>query len=158
MGQPRVVRGGRRMLIIIIMIIVFIVGIILMCFIEENLAVGIIGIIMTLFSIGIFINGCINGFINYPKTEGTHVGMISAVDLEGIYFRRYEVYLKTSDYTTQTDETIYRIYEYEKELLEKINTMVGKQVKITYGHDGGYIGWNSCGTYHIKNIELIEEE
>ena len=25
------------------------------------------------------------------------------------------------------------------------------------GHDGGYINWRSCGTYHIKDVELVEE-
>jgi hypothetical protein len=30
-------------------------------------------------------------------------------------------------------------------------------VKLHYGHDGGYIAWNSCGTYHIKDVEIIED-
>lgn len=117
-----------------------------------NLAVisGLIGIIFTIF-------GFINGFINYPPTEGTHQGVITAVDLEGIYFRRYEVYLKSSGYTTQSDETSYLIYDYETELAEKLKNCIGKEVKLIYGHDGGYIPWNSCGTYHIKMVELVEK-
>ena len=99
--------------------------------------------------------GCFNGFIDYPATEGTHQGVITAVDLEGKYFRRYEVYLKSSGYTTQSDETVYQIYEYEKELAEELKEYIGKEVKLSYGHDGGYIGWKSCGTYHIKSVELV---
>lgn len=101
--------------------------------------------------------GCFNGFINYPPTEGTHQGIITAVDLEGAYFRRYEVYLKSSGYTTQSDETAYKIYEYEKDLAEELRQCIGKEVKLNYGHDGGYIGWKSCGTYHIKSVEVIGE-
>lgn len=102
--------------------------------------------------------GYFTGFINQPKTEGVHQGVITAVDLEGVYFRRYEVYLKSSGYTTQSDETAYKLYEYETELANELKDYIGKEVKLHYGHDGGYIGWKSCGTYHIKSVELIEEE
>ena len=105
--------------------------------------------------IGALIFGCFNGFIDYPATEGTHQGVITAVDLEGKYFRRYEVYLKSSGYTTQSDETVYQIYEYEKELAEELKEHIGKEVKLNYGHDGGYIGWKSFGTYHIKSVEFV---
>ena len=105
----------------------------------------------------IFVYGCFNGFTYYPPTEGTHQGIITAVDLEGKYFRRYEVYLKSSGYTTQGDETVYKIYEYETELAEKLKECIGKKVKLYYGHDGGYIGWKSCGTYHIKSVVVLDE-
>ena len=42
--------------------------------------------------------------------------------------------------------------------LEELKNAIGKKVKIHYGHDGGYIGWKSCGTYHIKSIEIIDSE
>lgn len=120
---------------------------------------GIAGwLISWLIAIIIFIFGCFHGFINYPPTEGTHQGVITAVDLEGIWFRRYEVYLKSSGYTGQSDETVYLIYEYEEELAEELRNAIGKEVKLHYGHDGGYIAWNSCGTYHIKDVEIVEEE
>lgn len=106
----------------------------------------------------IFIFGCFHGFVNYPPTEGTHQGVITAVDLEGNWFRRYEVYLKSSGYTTQSDETVYLVYENETELIEKLKNAIGKEVKLHYGHDGGYIAWNSCGTYHIKDVEIVEED
>lgn len=104
------------------------------------------------------IYGGFHGFINHKPTEGTHQGVITAVDLEGTYFRRYEVYLKSSAYTTQGDETKYLIYDYENDLAEELKDAIGKTVKINYGFDGGYIAWNSCGTYHIKSIEIIEED
>lgn len=105
----------------------------------------------------ILIFGMFNGFIYYPKTEGSHVGVITAVDLEGKYFRRYEIYLKSSGYTEQSDETKYLIYETEEDLAKQLQECIGKKVKLHYGHDGGYIGWKSCGTYHIKSVELLGE-
>lgn len=108
-------------------------------------------------AIGLGIFGYFHGFINYPKTEGTHQGIITAVDLEGVYFRRYEIYLKSSGYTNQSDETKYLIYDYEKELADELKNAIGKTVQLKYGHDGGYIGWKSCGTYHIKSFEIIEQ-
>lgn len=117
-----------------------------------------IGIILLTLALGVLIFGCFHGFIIYPPTEGTHQGVITAVDLEGNWFRRYEVYLKSSGYTAQSDETVYLVYENETELIEKLKNAIGKEVKLHYGHDGGYIAWNSCGTYHIKDVEIIGED
>lgn len=137
-------------MIIVLIIVAFILGAILTCFVEENITVGCIGVLLIITALGMTIFGCFHGFINHPATEGSHVGTITAVDLEGVYFRRYEVYLKSSGYTNQSDETTYLIYDYEKELAEQLKEYLGKKVKLTYGHDGGYIDWKSCGTYHIK--------
>lgn len=144
------------------MIILFILSIVFFVIADnswehEGLFLG-IGITLLILTVAIFIFGCFHGFINYPPTEGTHQGVITAVDLEGNWFRRYEVYLKSSGYTTQSDETIYLVYENETELIEKLKNAIGKEVKLHYGHDGGYISWNSCGTYHIKDVEIIEED
>lgn len=124
---------------------------------HEVLFAGIGTILLTL-ALGVLIFGCFHGFINYPPTEGTRQGVITAVDLEGNWFRRYEVYLKSSGYTAQSDETVYLVYENETELIEKLKNAIGKEVKLHYGHDGGYIAWNSCGTYHIKDVEIIGED
>ena len=125
----------------------------------ERETLGLTGWAMSwIIALVIFIFGCFHGFINYPPTEGTHQGVITAVDLEGNWFRRYEVYLKSSGYTEQSDETVYKVYVDETELIEKLKNAIGKEVKLYYGHDGGYIAWNSCGTYHIKDVEIIEED
>ena len=121
-----------------------------------------ITIVFIVLSIGLTINGCINGFINYPATEGTHIGIVTAIDLEGVYFRRWEVYLKSDGFSSDSDgkvsnETKYLLYENERELVEKLQQYQGKKVKLYYGFDGGKIRWNSCGTYHITNVELLEE-
>mgnify|MGYP006070929959 CR=1 FL=1 len=144
------------------MIILFVLGIIFFVIADSNwqheeLFAG-IGIVLIILTFVVFIFGCFHGFVNYPPTEGTHQGVITAVDLEGNWFRRYEVYLKSSGYTTQSDETVYLVYENETELIEKLKNAIGKEVKLHYGHDGGYIAWNSCGTYHIKDVEIIEED
>lgn len=118
---------------------------------------GVLSVICGIVSTVILIFGMFNGFVYYPKTEGSHVGVITAVDLEGKYFRRYEIYLKSSGYTEQSDETKYLIYETEEDLAKQLQECIGKKVKLHYGHDGGYIGWRSCGTYHVKSVELLEE-
>lgn len=114
-------------------------------------------LISVLIFIILMVVGMFTGLVNTPPTEGTHIGVVTAVDLEGVYFRRYEVYLKSSGYTTQSDETRYLLYEYERDLADQLKECLGKEVKISYGHDGGYIHWKSCGTYHIKSFEVIEE-
>ena len=148
-------------MIIGLMIIFFVLGIVF-SFISECTFKNKGYIIAGMFSFAIagciFVYGCFNGFTYYPPTEGVHQGTITAVDLEGKYFRRYEVYLKSSGYTTHGDETVYKIYEYETELAKQLKECIGKKVKLYYGHDGGYINWQSCGTYHIKKVELLEEE
>lgn len=142
-------------LIIICGILSLILGLVGACIYSDeclagSIATGIAAVIL----LGV---GCFTGFINHPPTDGTHQGIITAVDLEGTYFRRYEVYLKSSGYTNQSDETIYLLYDYEKELAEQIKEFIGKEVRLNYGHDGGYIHWKSCGTYHIRSFEAIEE-
>ena len=119
-------------------------------------------IVLIVLSIGLTINGCFNGFIYHPATEGTHIGIVTAIDLEGVYFRRWEVYLKSDGFSSDSDgkvsnETKYLLYENERELVEKLQQYQGKKVKLYYGFDGGKIRWNSCGTYHITNVELLEE-
>ena len=139
------------------MIILGILAVILLAAGEDIEGLFWTGLMSLIMSIIILIFGCFHGFINYPKTEGTHQGVITAVDLEGIYFRRYEVYLKSSAFTEQGDETKYLIYDYEDELAQELQNAIGKKVKLYYGHDGGYINWKSCGTYHIKKVEIMED-
>lgn len=142
-------------IMILLFILAFTIGIFAVS--EDSLLAIFLSLIIFLAGIIILFFGFFHGFINHLPTEGVHQGIITAVDLEGVYFRRYEVYLKSSGYTNQSDETTYLLYEYEKELAEELKNSIGKTVKIHYGHDGGYIGWKSCGTYHIKSIEIIEE-
>jgi len=141
---------------IIILAIVAIVGFIIGCnsYRLENIMAG---VCITSFVMIIILSivGCITGFINYPRTEGTQQGVITAVDLEGVFFRRYEIYLKSSGYTGE--ETVYKIYENETELAKELKANIGKEVRLNYGHDGGYIGAFSCGTYHIKSVEALED-
>ena len=139
------------------MIILGILAVILLAGGEDIEGLFWTGIISFIMSIIILIFGCFHGFKKKKKTEGTHQGVITAVDLEGIYFRRYEVYLKSSAFTEQGDETKYLIYDYEDELAQELQNAIGKKVKLYYGHDGGYINWKSCGTYHIKKIEIVED-
>jgi len=152
---------GIIVIIVITFITTFIGGYIWLESWERETMGATLCIISALVLIGTTIFGFFNGFINYPRTEGTHQGTITAVDLEGIYFRRYEVYIKSGGYSKNingdySDETKYCLYEYEKDLVDRIRSAVGKQVKLEYGHDGGYIGWKSCGTYHIKSVEIID--
>jgi len=147
---------------IIILLIVALASGFLYSITESDSLFGICAISVVV-SIILGITGCFTGFINHPATEGMQQGIITAVDLEGIFFRRYEVYIKSGGYTTNSkgqmsDETKYLLYDYEKDLAEELKSAIGKEIKLYYGHDGGYIGWNNCGTYHIKKVELIEED
>lgn len=142
--------------ICLLFVIFFIIFFTISCVTYENSHLR-ISIIFGVFAIVIFIFGLFHGFINYPPTEGTQQGFITAVDLEGVYFRRYEIYVKSNGYTEQGDETKYLIYENENELAEQLKDYIGKEVKLHYAHKGGYIGWRSCGTYHIVSVELVEE-
>lgn len=151
-------------MMVVITIFCFILGVILIFVAAEsnNDEVGYTAIGFLVLGVILLIIGFLHGFINYPPTEGSHIGIITAIDLEGVYFRRYEVYLKSDGFGTSSNgelsnETTYLLYDYEKELVEQLKEYMGKKVKIIYGHDGGYIGWKSCGTYHIKSIELLEE-
>lgn len=107
--------------------------------------------------ISMFIIGITHGFINHPATEGTHQGVITAIDREGIIFNHYKIYLKSSAYTSQGDETEYCAYLDETELVNQLKEYIGKQVRLNYSHKGGYIGIKDCGTYHIDSVELVEE-
>ena len=119
---------------------------------------GWLSLICLMNAFGLFIHGIINGFVSYPKSEGTHQGVITAIDQEGLIFNHYKVYLKSSGYTNQSDETEYCAYLDETELISGLKENIGKQVKLKYGHDGGYIGIKSCGTYHITGFDVVEEE
>ena len=147
-------------MLLIALIVCLVLGFIFMFIAAGTCSDGLLAAGVVLLGIGfiLMIIGCFTGFFNQPKTEGIQQGVITAVDLEGVYFRRYEIYLKSSGYTNQSDETIYKLYEHETELAEQLINAIGKTVKIYYGHDGGYIGWNSCGTYHIKRVEVLEGE
>lgn len=147
---------------ILVLIIIFVIMAIIMGALYDTYdseVSGGLGLLFVILALGFTIFGCFNGFINKPRTEGIHQGIITAVDLEGIWFRRYEIYIKSGGYSkdNNSDETKYCVYEYEKELKTQLQNAIGKEVKINYGHDGGYIGWKSCGTYHIKSIEIIEK-
>ena len=119
------------------------------------------GAIMMLigFCFGVF--GLFHGFINYPASEGIHQGTITAVDREGYIFNHYRIYLKSNGRSTNndtiSDETEYCLYLNESELANTAKEYIGKTTKLYYSHSGGYIPYNSCGTYHIDRIELIEE-
>lgn len=147
------------MILIILIIVLFIACMVFYCIYDEVFEEcwGVVCIICGFLGIGLLIYGCFHGFINYPPTKGSHQGVITAVDLEGIYFRRYKVYLKSSAYTEQGDETEYCVYIDESKLIEDLQKNIGKKVKLNYSHKGGYIGWKSCGTYHIDNVEQIED-
>lgn len=143
--------------LLVLCIILLVVGFV----IEEvyyNGVGGGIAIMSLIIGVGIFIFGCFHGFINYPATEGSHQGIITAVDKEGVIFQRYKVYLKSSGYTNQGDETIYCVYIDETELADKLKKNIGQLATLHYGHNGGYIGYKSCGTYHVTGVDIYGEE
>ena len=144
------------LLTILSFILIFVFEIIAESRFEDGWYVGVwVSIIAFIFFITF---GIINGSIKYPKTEGTHQGIITAIDQEGLIFNHYKIYLKSSGYTNQSDETEYCAYLEEVELINNLKQNIGKQVRLKYGHDGGYIGIKNCGTYHIKDFEVVKEK
>ena len=147
------------LLIVFATLAIILLGVALVTYEDSVMGLSVLFWILTFI---IIVIGSFTGFVNYPPTEGTHQGEIIAIDLEGAYFRRYEIYLKSNGFTSNSDgnisnETKYLIYEHETELAEQLKNAIGKTVKLNYGHDGGYITWKSCGTYHIKSIEILED-
>lgn len=140
---------------IIICVILFIVGVVWEGDSYDGKGFALSGLSF-IFGIVLIILGAFHGFLNYPATEGSHQGTLTAVDMEGYFFRRYKVYLKSSAYTEQGDETEYCVYLEETELSNKLKEAIGKKIKLNYSHKGGYIPYNSCGTYHIDSFEIIE--
>ena len=149
------------------MVLILAISLIILCIIffamadiswENSDKYFMVSVISFILWIIVILYGTFNGFINYPPTQGSHQGVLTAVDLEGVYFRHYRVYLKSNAYTEQGDETEYCIYLEEQDLADELQNNLGKKVKLNYSHKGGYIGWKSCGTYHIDSVELLEEE
>lgn len=150
---------------IIGIIMVLIIGGVILIMVGENSfnsGISFSGLIAIVLAFIVFIIGCVNGFVYHPATEGTHIGIVTAIDLEGVYFRRWEVYLKSDGFEYSdgkvSNETKYLLYENETKIVEQLREYQGKKVKLYYGFEGGYIRWNSCGTYHITKVELLEEE
>lgn len=111
----------------------------------NELIFGILTIVMIGIVVASIVIGCLYGFIPHRPSERMHTGIISAVDREGYFGNKYKIYLKTSQYTTQEDESVYKLYSYETELADEAKKLIGKTVVVKYSFEGGYISAWSAG-------------
>ena len=123
---------------------------------DHEVLFGVLVGVMALLLIVSVVLGCLFGFIPHRSSEGVHTGIISAVDREGYFGNKYKIYLKTSQFTAQDDETVYYLYNHETELADKAKSLVGKNVVVKYSFEGGYISAWSAGENHIYSIEEVE--
>lgn len=138
--------NGLDLFLIIISLIFIICGVIV--FIsgikDDELEIGIIGLLTGLFVGGFII--CI-AFLVIDKSSGATIGTITSVDKN--FYGTTALYIKT----TENNEEQYCI-EFDEELEAKAKLLIGKKVKISYGKRVGLYSTSKC---HQSPIEKIEE-
>ena len=89
-------------------------------------------------------------FFVLDKSSGATIGEITSIDknLGGTT----ALYIKTNNAT----EEKYCI-EYNQELIDKANELIGKKVKITYGERVGFYFSDKCHQSPVETIEEIKE-
>lgn len=112
--------------------------------------------------------GEFHGYINYVESNDKDKARITAVTQEQDALKTY--YKVEVEYLTNTPtqsgvitnyniekDTFYCYYE-DKELVEKLQNNMYKELWIISGHKGGYETYKDFGTKLIKDIEFIKED
>lgn len=136
-------------IILIILITIILVGgvvISILAWIEHEIGFGFCLLFMAL-----FISGMLTlPFIVLDNGEGSTIGTITSVDKN--FFGTTAVYVKTSE-TTQEKLCIE-----DKELSEQAKSLIGKEVKVSYGTRVGLYSTGKCGQAPIEKIEVVSED
>ena len=136
-------------IILIILVIITLVGgivISILAWIEHEIGFGFCLLFMAL-----FISGMLTlPFIVLDNGEGSTIGTITSVDKN--FFGTTAVYVKTSE-TTQEKLCIE-----DKELSEQAKSLIGKEVKVSYGTRVGLYSTGKCGQAPIEKIEVVSED
>jgi len=117
--------------------------------IKEVIGYILVGTLLLMFGIGlIFVLGSVRLSGLRPST---HTGYVTAVDQRGFFVKNYEIYFKTDNSSSQED--IYCIHEYDKELAEQARDLSKSRKLVTIEYEGvrGF-GWGLCNYSQIKNI------
>lgn len=136
-------------IILIILITIILVGgvvISILAWIVHEVGFGFCLLFMAL-----FISGMLTlPFIVLDNGEGSTIGTITSVDKN--FFGTTAVYVKTSE-TTQEKLCIE-----DNELSEHAKSLIGKEVKVSYGTRVGLYSTGKCGQAPIEKIEVVSED
>lgn len=136
-------------IILIILITIILVGgvvISILAWIVHEVGFGFCLLFMAL-----FISGMLTlPFIVLDNGEGSTIGTITSVDKN--FFGTTAVYVKTSE-TTQEKLCIE-----DNELSEQAKSLIGKEVKVSYGTRVGLYSTGKCGQAPIEKIEVVSED
>ena len=136
-------------IILIILITIILVGgvvISILAWIVHEVGFGFCLLFMSL-----FISGMLTlPFIVLDNGEGSTIGTITSVDKN--FFGTTAVYVKTSE-TTQEKLCIE-----DNELSEQAKSLIGKEVKVSYGTRVGLYSTGKCGQAPIEKIEVVSED
>lgn len=155
---------------IILEILLIIITVVLIYVAEENdnALAGILGLIL---GIAIFVApiviGELHGYVNYIESNDKDKVRITAITQEQTAFRSY--YLIEVEYLTNTptqsgvvtnyniEKDTFYCYISDKELVEKIQNNLYKEVWLISGYKGGYETYKDFENKLVKDIELLEE-
>lgn len=136
-------------IILIILITIILVGgvvISILAWIDGEIGFG-FGLIFT----ALFISSMLTlPFIVLDRGAGSTIGTITSVDKN--FFGTTAVYVKTSE-TTQEKLCIEN-----NKLSEQAKSLIGKEVKVSYGTRVGLYSTGKCGQAPIEKIEVVSED
>lgn len=113
------------------------------------IAFGILALLMAFFAFIIFP-------IRITTGTGEHIGYVTAVDKEGLFWKNYHVYFKTETESSQEDE--YCVIRFDNELANKVKdearnkTLVALKYKTFFS-----LNPSMCHASQITGIEAIKQ-
>lgn len=136
-------------IILIILITIILVGgvvISILAWVDGEIGLG-----FGLLFMAIFISSMLTlPLIVLDNGEGSTIGTITSVDKN--FFGTTAVYVKTSE-TTQEKLCIE-----DNELSDQAKSLIGKEVKVSYGTRVGLYSTGKCGQAPIEKIEVVSED
>lgn len=136
-------------IILIILVIITLVGgivISILAWVDGEIGLGFGMLFMAIFISSMFALP----FIVLDNGAGSTIGTITSVDKN--FFGTTAVYVKTSE-TTQEKLCIE-----DKELSEQAKSLIGKEVKVSYGTRVGLYSTGKCEQAPIEKIEVVSED
>lgn len=136
-------------IILIILVIIILVGgivISILAWVDGEIGLGFGMLFMAIFISSMFALP----FIVLDNGAGSTIGTITSVDKN--FFGTTAVYVKTSE-TTQEKLCIE-----DKELSEQAKSLIGKEVKVSYGTRVGLYSTGKCSQAPIEKIEVVSED
>ena len=136
-------------IILIILVIIILVGgivISILAWVDGEIGLGFGMLFMAIFISSMFALP----FIVLDNGAGSTIGTITSVDKN--FFGTTAVYVKTSE-TTQEKLCIEN-----NKLSEQAKSLIGKEVKVSYGTRVGLYSTGKCGQAPIEKIEVVSED